>query len=76
MMSSQLAELRLSIAQLSKEERAILAYDILSSIEEEDEGATEAWQSVVRQRVEDHKQGKAVFITEDELFARLNKGTA
>ncbi len=72
-MSTDLAELRRTIQQLSQKDRAALAHDILLTLEDdEDEGAEEAWQKVISERVEDYRAGRATFITEEELFARLN----
>lgn len=74
-MSTQLAELQQSIQQLSKADRAALAHFILQNLDgEEEEGVEEAWQVEVKKRVDDHLAGKARYITEEELFTRLNKG--
>ena len=73
-MSTDLAELRRTIQQLSQKDRAALAHDILLTLddEEDEEGVEEAWQKVIRERVEESRTGRATFITEEELFARLN----
>jgi putative addiction module component (TIGR02574 family) len=71
-MSTQIAELHKSIQLLSQTDRAELAYHILSTLEEEETGAEEAWQAEIQQRVADYRGGKAQFMSEDELFARLN----
>lgn len=77
-MSTQLAELQQTIRQLSVSDRAALAHYILQNLdddEEQEEGVEESWQEVIKQRVDDHLAGKAAYITEEELFARLNKGS-
>ena len=74
-MSTQLAELQQSIQQLSVSDRAALAHFILQNLdeEEEEEGVEEAWQAEVKKRVEEYRSGKMASITEDELFARLQR---
>lgn len=73
-MSTDLAELRRTIQQLSQKDRAALAHDILLTLddEEEEEGVEEAWQAEVKKRVEEYRSGQMASITEDQLFARLN----
>jgi len=71
-MSTQIVELHESIQLLSQTDRAELAYLILSTLEEEEQGAEEAWQMEIQQRVADYRAGKAQCMSEDELFARLN----
>jgi len=74
-MSTDLAELRRTIQQLSQKDRAALAHDILLTLddEEDEEGVGEAWQAEVKKRVEEYRSGQMASITEDELFARLNR---
>lgn len=71
-MSTQVAELHKSIQLLSQTDRAELAYHILSTLDGEEPGAEEAWQTEIQQRVADYRAGKAQCMSEDELFARLN----
>ena len=71
-MSTDLAELRRTIQQLSQKDRAALAHDILLTLEDDEEGAEEAWQAEVKKRVDEYHSGQMTSITEDELFARLN----
>ena len=74
-MSTELAELRRTIQQLSQKDRAALAHDILLTLDddEEEEGVEEAWQAEVKKRVDEYRSGQMASITEDELFARLNR---
>ena len=73
-MSVVFEEVRLSMQQLSKKERALLAHDLLVSLDEtEDEDAASAWETVIMERVDDLAQGRAKLISEEELFDRLSK---
>jgi len=74
-MSTDLADLRRSIHQLSQKDRAALAHEILLTLDDEtdDEGVEEAWQSELKKRVEEYRSGRMASISEDELFARLNR---
>lgn len=73
-MSVVFEEVRLSMQQLSKKERALLAHELLVSLDEtEDENAASAWETVIKERVDDLAQGRAKLISEEELFDRLSK---
>lgn len=73
-MSVVFEEVRLSMQQLSKKERALLAHELLVSLDEtEDEDAASAWETVIKERVDDLAQGRAKLISEEELFDRLSK---
>lgn len=72
-MSVQLHALQQSIEQLSVTERAELVHHILSHLEEEETGVEAAWQEELQQRVAEFRAGEMACISEDELFARLNR---
>ena len=75
-MSVAIDEVRLSIQQLSKKERALLAHELLVSLDEtEDEDAATEWETVIKERVDDLAEGRAKLISEEELFDRLSKAS-
>ncbi len=71
-MSTVLAELKQKAAQLSENERAELALQLIESLDGESEtGVNEAWKSEVARRIGQIDRGEVQLIPGDEVFARL-----
>ena len=61
------------LEKLSKEERAELAYFLLSSLEREEEGAAAAWDAEISRRVAEIRSGKANGKPAEQVFAELRE---
>lgn len=61
------------LEKLSREERAELAYFLLSSLEPEEEGAAAAWDAEISRRVAEIRSGKANGKPADQVFAELRE---
>ncbi|MDQ2917914.1 MAG: addiction module protein [Casimicrobiaceae bacterium] len=73
-MSTVLAELKQKAAQLSENERAELALQLIESLDGESEtGVNEAWKSEVARRIGQIDRGEVQLIPGDEVFARLRR---
>ncbi len=72
-MNATVDELKPQLALLSNQERAELAHFLLVSLEPEEEGAAEAWDTEVAQRVDEIRSGRAVGKPADQLFAELRE---
>ena len=73
-MSTVLAELKQKAAQLSENERAELALQLIESLDgESDTGVNEAWKSEVARRIGQIDRGEVQLIPGDEVFARLRR---
>jgi putative addiction module component (TIGR02574 family) len=73
---TQLAErLKAQLGQLPKEERAELAFFLLTTLEpvEDPETVTKEWEAEIARRAADIRSGKAVGKPADQLFAELDK---
>lgn len=57
---------------LSAEERADLAYQLLSTLEPEESGANEAWASEIGRRYAEVERGTAVGRPVEEVLAELS----
>lgn len=61
---------------LSPEDRARLAEDLLASLEDGSESASEveaAWEHEIRQRVEEVKSGTAKLIPAEDVYAETHR---
>lgn len=73
-MSSVLAELKHRAAQLSENERAELALELIESLDgETDVGVEEAWRLEIDRRSAEIDRGDVQLIPGDEVFARLRR---
>ncbi len=61
------------LEKLSREERAELAYFLLSSLEPEEEGAAAAWDAEISRRVVEIRSGKANGKPAEQVFAELRE---
>ena len=61
------------LEKLSHEERAELAYFLLSSLEPEEEGATAAWDAEISRRVAEIRSGRANGKPAEQVFAELRE---
>jgi len=64
---------KIQLEKLSREERAELAYYLLSSLEPEEEGATAAWDAEISRRVAEIRSGKANGRPAEQVFAELRE---
>lgn len=61
------------LEKLSREERAELAYFLLSSLEPAEEGAAAAWDAEISRRVAEIRSGKANGKPAEQVFAELRE---
>ena len=61
------------LEKLPREERAELAYFLLSSLEPEEEGAAAAWDAEISRRVAEIRSGKANGKPAEQVFAELRE---
>jgi len=61
------------LEKLSREERAELAYFLLSSLEPEEEGVAAAWDAEILRRVAEIRSGKANGKPAEQVFAELRE---
>jgi putative addiction module component (TIGR02574 family) len=61
------------LEKLSREERAELAYFLLSSLEPEEDGAAAAWDAEISRRVAEIRSGKANGKPAEQVFAELRE---
>jgi putative addiction module component (TIGR02574 family) len=61
------------LEKLSREERAELAYFLLSSLEPEEEGAAAAWNAEISRRVAGIRSGTASGKPAEQVFAELRE---
>ena len=61
------------LEKLSREERAELAYFLLSSLEPEEDGAAAAWDAEISRRVVEIQSGKANGKPAEQVFAELRE---
>lgn len=57
------------LQQLSATERDELAHFLLLSLEQEDEGAAQAWDAEIARRVAEIREGRATGTPAEQLFA-------
>ncbi len=69
-MNPTIEVLKKQLQTLSTADRAELAYFLLESLEPEDEGVEAAWDEVLQRRMNEIKEGRAVGIPAEELFAK------
>jgi putative addiction module component (TIGR02574 family) len=68
-MSEAVAQIVAQLGTLSQEERAELAHAVLLTLEPEDPGAEEAWNRELARRAADIRNGQAVGIPAEQVFA-------
>ncbi|HVG07241.1 MAG TPA: addiction module protein [Thermoanaerobaculia bacterium] len=61
------------LEKLPREERAELAYFLLSSLEPEEEGAAAAWDAEISRRVSEIRSGTANGKPAEQVFAELHE---
>ena len=75
-MTTLVEELSKKARTLSPEDRARLAEDLLASLEDGSESASEveaAWEHAIRQRVEEVKSGTARLIPAEDVYAETRR---
>lgn len=72
-MTEAVEQFKSQLKHLSLHERAEIAHFLLASLEPEDEGAAEAWETEVTRRVADIRHGRATGRPAEEVFAELRK---
>jgi putative addiction module component (TIGR02574 family) len=72
-MTETLEQLKTQLTLLSNPERAELAHFLLASLEPEEEGAAEAWDAEVKQRVQEILSGRALGKPADQFFGELRE---
>lgn len=70
-MTETVQKLKEQVTMLTPEERADLAYFLLQSLDEEEEGAEAAWDAVLARRAEEIRSGKVVGKPAAQVFAEL-----
>jgi putative addiction module component (TIGR02574 family) len=70
-MPVDLERLKQQVHRLSAEERAELAYYLISTLEPQEEGVDEAWENEIARRVTEIRAGTAIGRPAEEVFARL-----
>lgn len=75
-MSALFDEISQKAKQLSAEERAQLAEELLESVESEIDPAVQAaWEAEIKRRVAAYEQGEAKLIPAEEVFERARRLT-
>ena len=74
-MSSLLTELSQKARQLSLEERAQLAEELLESLQEQPEDVATAWDVEISRRLDEYKRGEAKLVPAEEVFAEARRLT-
>lgn len=72
-MATTIDQIKTQAAILSNAEKAELAHFLLESIEPEEEGVEEAWSAEIVRRLEEVRNGTAVGIPAEEVFAEMRK---
>jgi putative addiction module component (TIGR02574 family) len=73
-MTETAQRLQSSLSQLSREDRAELAYFLLTSLDPEtDDDAEAAWDAELQRRAEEIASGEAVGEPADQVFAELRE---
>jgi putative addiction module component (TIGR02574 family) len=70
-MSNDVELIKPQLKQLSAQDRAELAYFLISTLEPEEEGVDDAWDAEIAKRVAEIHAGIASGKPADEVFARL-----
>lgn len=72
-MTETVEKLKSQVSALSGEERADLAYFLLTSLEPEESGVEQAWRSEIARRVADIRSGRAKGRPAEEVLAELRE---
>jgi putative addiction module component (TIGR02574 family) len=67
-------KLKVELSQLAVEDRAELAYYLIRSLDDEDEGSIQsAWEADLEQRWQDMETGAISGIPAEDVFAEMRK---
>jgi putative addiction module component (TIGR02574 family) len=69
----KLEDFKSQIEELSKEERADLAYFLLQTLEPEEKGASSAWDVEIARRVDEIRSGRVAGKPAEQVFAELRE---
>ena len=72
-MTTAVEQLASQAKTLSAEERAELAYMLLTTLEPEDDGVDEAWRAEVARRVTEIRSGEAIGLPLEDVLAELRE---
>ncbi|HVS39109.1 MAG TPA: addiction module protein [Gemmataceae bacterium] len=72
-MTDTLERLKAEAAALTGQQRAELAYFLIHSLDEQEEGVEEAWEAEIARRIEDIEAGRVVGIPAAQVFAELRE---
>jgi putative addiction module component (TIGR02574 family) len=72
-MSETVAQILTHMDHLSQQERAVLAYAFVCSLEPEEEGASAVWDLELSRRMAEIRGGQAVGKPAQQLFAELRE---
>jgi putative addiction module component (TIGR02574 family) len=61
------------VLHLPKEDRSRLATELLKSLNEKDSGISPEWDEEIQERVAAIKEGRAEFISSEELWKTVNE---
>lgn len=70
-MTSPIEQLKSQVGTLTVPERADLAFFLLSSLEPEEDGVETAWNSEIKRRIDEIRDGRAVGRSADEVITEL-----
>jgi putative addiction module component (TIGR02574 family) len=71
--SATLQDLKNAVSELPNPQRAELAHFLLQSLDPEEEGRAESWETELAQRLDDIKTGRVVGVPAEDVLARLRK---
>jgi putative addiction module component (TIGR02574 family) len=72
-MSQSLDELKMTLSVLPVPQRAELAYYLLETLDDEDDGASDAWLALANQRLTDLHAGTVSGVPLEEVTKSLRK---
>jgi putative addiction module component (TIGR02574 family) len=72
-MTPSVEQLKATLAELPRTDKAELAHFLLTSMEPTDADAEEAWHEELERRLEDIRSGREVGIPAEEVMDRLRK---
>ncbi|MGH7174125.1 MAG: addiction module protein [Gemmataceae bacterium] len=73
-MSETVVRILSQIESLNQQERAELAHAVLRSLEPEEPGAAEAWDEELARRLARLRNGQAVEVPAEQVFANWRRG--
>ncbi|MFL5241187.1 MAG: addiction module protein [Gemmataceae bacterium] len=72
-MTEAAAGLKSQLSALSQQDRAEMAFFLLTSLEPEEEGVEAVWKAEVSRRLEEIRSGKVIGKPADQLFAEMRE---